>query len=151
MKTAISSVIVLVLLLVTVSFVSAGTICESEINGVKYFTNKPNCEQNSNKSWPEIKFDAKANSARLASDEKSLKDIRKEEQLDIQRLKLKLEAKRIRALDNLKYYRPYIFNKFNHRPRYYRTKWLSKEGVYVYPDISSRQRHRYAGYPLFWR
>lgn len=158
MRNIIKTIIVVSFLLVTASFVSAGTICKSEINGFKYYTNKPTIIQVCDKSWVEIKFDAEAHAARLARDKKLREEMRKADQLEIQRLKLQLEAKKIRALNDLKYYRSYRgannyfgCSPFRDRPRYYRTKWLGRSGIYVYPNISSRQRHARAGHPLFWR
>jgi len=142
MKNIITTITTIVFLLVTASFVSAGTICESEVNGIKYFTNRPTITQKCDKSWVEIKFDAKAHAARLARDKKLYKEMLKQEQMDLNKLKLKLKYKSIN-LDNLKYYRPYkkvnnyfIYNTLRHRPRHY---------------INPRQDHKHVVRTLSWR
>jgi hypothetical protein len=139
-------------------YASAGTIYRTNVNGVKLYTNKK--IDNYDKSWTEIQFNAEEHKARLARDAKLREQMQKEDELELQRLKLILEARRVRALEMAAMrpaYQPPNYscnvttNYHAYRPLYYKKRFLRRRPVYTYPNISTRQAHRRAGGPIIWR
>ena len=80
---------------------AAGEIYRSTIDGVKFYTNKK--ITNYDKSWPEIKFNAEEHKARLARDQKMREYWQKQDQIELDKLKTMVEARKARVMEQLSY------------------------------------------------